>query len=175
MMEERTTTKFELGFQEKSTAYRKLKLKTFAERFEPQLQPQETFYTLQQIGQAAAVKIVDPESVINDILTRGVAEGMMYAKRTRRKRTKELEEVKKKIQEHENMRLPYNDRLRQLNQRRTKLEEEGDFGNKFTRIAKYNSCTAKHTSYFLADSVFTTKTNIDHIIDKDGILSLIHI
>ena len=77
---------------------------------------------------AAATTIVDPESVINDILTRGVAEGMMYAKRTRRKRTKELEEMKKKIQEHENMRRPYNDRLRQLNQRRKKLEEERTSG-----------------------------------------------
>ena len=65
--------------------------------------------------------------------------------------------------------MPYNDRLRQLYQRRKKLEEERDFGNKFMRIAKYNACTAKHTSYFLADSVFISKANIDHIIDKEGV------
>ena len=168
LAEERSITKFELNFQEKSTKYRRMKLKTFAERFDTQEQPQEIFYTLRQIGNAAAEMITDPENVINDILTRSVAEGMRFAKRSRKRSTKELEEIKEKIQKHENARIPYNDKLRQLHQRRKKLEEEREFGNKFMRIAKYNACTAKHTSYFLADSAFTSKANIDHIIDKNG-------
>ena len=88
LIEERMVTKFELSFQEKSTRYRKMKLKTFAERFETREQPQESFYSLRQIGCAAVEMIVDPENVINDILTRSVAEGMNFAKRSRKKEHK---------------------------------------------------------------------------------------
>ena len=42
------------------------------------------------------------------------------------------------------------------------------FKTKFFRMSKFNSSYAKHTSYFLSESVFANKTGINHIIDGNG-------
>ena len=84
------------------------------------------------------------------------------------KKLNELNNVKKLIEKHESLRLPFNNRMRQLVQRRKTIEKELAFKDKFFRIASYSAKTAKHTSYFLSESVFAPKTSIDHIIDSDN-------
>ena len=155
-------------FMDMSSKYKMMKIKQFAQKFSSESQDQDSILSLNQLGHAAAKSTKDPESVLIDTLTKCVEEGVSFKKKLNKRKTSELNSIKEKIKKHEEKNYPYNQTYRKLTQNRKRIEEEINYKSKFYRMAKYNASTSKYTSYFLSDSVFTSKKGFDHIIDAEG-------
>ena len=156
-------------FIDMSNKYKLMKIRQFAQKFSSDPQEHDSIISLNHLGHATADSTNKPESVLIDILTKCVEEGISFKKKLKKKKSSELDSIKEKIKKHEEKNLPYNQNYRKLIQKRKKIEEEINYKNKFYRMAKYNATTSKYTSYFLSDSMFTPKKGFDNLIDAEGL------
>ena len=155
-------------FHDQSNDFKSAKLREFAKQFTDSNDTQDSVISLTKLGQITAEHTHNPELLLTTLLSQAVEEGTNHARKSKTRKTKELEHINRRLLRYTTLNIPHDRTYLRLTTKRDQIQETLNFREKFSKIAKYNSENSKTTSYFLADADFTPKQKITKLIDKDG-------
>ena len=155
-------------FHDQSNDFKSAKLRAFAKQFADSDNSHDSIISLTKLGKITSDHTSDPELLLTTLLSQAVDEGVNHARKSRIRKTQELERIKKRLLQYTTSNKPHDQNYLRLTTKHDQIQETINFRNKFSKIARYNAENSKTTSYFLADSDFSSRTKITKLIDKDG-------
>ena len=155
-------------FLDQSNDFKSAKLRSFSKQFTNSDDSQDSIISLTKLSQITSNHTSNPELLLTTLLSQAVDEGVNHARKSKNRKTKELERIKGRLLQYTTLNIPHDQNFLRLSTRRDQIQETLNFREKFSKIAKHNAENSKTTSFFLADSDFTSKQKITKLIDKDG-------
>ena len=123
------------SFHDQSTDFKSAKLRLFAEQFTNKTNDtQDSIISLTKLGQITSKDTSSPELVLTTLLSQAVGQGMNHARRTKIRKTKELQQINEKLLRYTTHNLPHDRSFLNLSTKRDQLQETLNYHDKFKKM-----------------------------------------